>query len=334
MFINILHPILSLLIFGHTLNLMEQISSWVLLAIVILLIGLVVMIIIVTRKAKKAIETDSFWGTLLINIGQAIDHKQKMDKQPKPLTLPERKRNEFHNISPKSFYYIDKDEIELLSPQINSGLITKSVTTRNSKGESMSAKGGVKKVASVGTKSNTENEVVTEYVVLDDIVSKYNSIESFLLEKDILKFGFENFDFDENALNSFNRDCGIMQNVYGFEITIEQQEEHWKKIKKDAAYSYLNQLVDISGYVSLQSEFLVRELNDESCVLELNHDVNEFLEENDKINLKVIGSSRHLTQSAKRILTIGKNIQIVCVGKVIRWEPSSRTIEISPIAIY
>lgn len=312
---------------------MEQISSWILLVVIVLLIAFVITIILFVRKAKKAIETDSFWGALLINIGQAIERKQKMDKEPKPLTLPERKRNEFHNISPKSFYYLDKDEIELLNPQINAGLIAKSVTTRNSSGKSRSVNGGVNKV-SIGANSNKENEVVTEYAVLDDIVSKYNSVENFLFENNILKFGFENFDFDEKALDRFNNDCGIMFNVYGFEITLEQQENHWKKIKKDAADAYLHQLINVSGYVSLQSEFLVRELNDESCILELNHDVNEFLEEKDKIRLNVICSSRHLTPSAKRILTIGKNIQIVCVGKVIRWEPSTRTIEISPIAFY
>ena len=291
-------------------------------AVIIVILVLILIIYLVIRKGIKSLtneaEKDSFWPNLVINIGRAIEHKRITDAAPKALTLIEKKKNEICKTGLKTFYYLDKDEIELLFPQISNGIRLSSVTSRKKAGTSSEFSTSVPDTVKLGIGKNSENEVTREFSISNNISAQYNEIENYFIEQGSLTFGIEEFDFDEMAFANFKRDCGIMESTYNYVIKENEQEEHWRKIKKEAAKEYLKTIISSSGYVAIQSEIHVRKIENDSCFLNLNHPINNFIDVNEKISIEISCNKNCLTTFGQRTLVEGKSLQITQIGKVIR----------------
>jgi hypothetical protein len=306
----------------------------IILAILFLIIFVIHKISKSLKLVKQSVETDSFWGRLIISVGQAIDQKIAADKAPKILSIAEKKKHLIENTGLKTFYYLDKDQIDLLYPQISSGVILSTMTIKESSDKKKSLSTSIPEAISVEIGKNNSNETVKSFNVSENIISKYNEVEKYFMEKNSLTFGIEEFDFDEQALSNFTRDCSTMETAYEYKISEIDQEAHWKQIKRKKAYSYLPTIKNASGYVVIQAEFLVKQISDINYILNYNHIINGFLDAKDAILIELLCNKTHLTPSALQNFKNEKSIQLTLIGKVIRFDNSENTLEISPIAIY
>lgn len=212
----------------------------------IIILAILLLIIFVIRKVnkglklvKQTVETDNFWGRLIISVGQAIDQKIAADNAPKILSIAEKKKNLIEHTGLKTFYYLDKDQIELLYPQISSGVSLSNLTITETSDKKATLNTSIPETINVEVGKNTSNETVKSFNVSDSIINKYNAIERYFMNNKSLIFGIEEFDFDEQTFNFFKRDCGIMETTYEYKISELDQQAHWKQIKKKKAYSYL-----------------------------------------------------------------------------------------------
>lgn len=306
--------------------------------VIIIILGLILTLYFVIRKGIRSLtkeaEKDSFWPGLIINIGKAIEDKRIADAAPKPQSLIEIKKNAICKTGLKTFYYLDKDEIELLFPQISNGIRLSSVTTTKKEGKTTELGASASNSIKLGIGRNNQNESTQQYNVSNNISAQYNEIESYFIEQGSLTFGIEEFDFDEQAFANFKRDCGFMETIYGYAIKEHEQEEHWIKIKKEAAKEYLKIIISASGYIAIQSEIHVKKIENDTYFLNFKHPINNFIELDQKISIEIACNKNYFTPFGQRTLVEGKSLQITQIGKVIRWDDSTRTLEINPIAIY
>ncbi len=306
--------------------------------IVIVILTLILIIFLKIRKGLKSLtneaEKDSFWPGLIINIGRAIEQKRIADALPKAQSLIERKKEAICKTGLKTFYYLDKDEIELLFPQISNGVSLSSVKSTKKAGKTSELSASASNSIKLGIGKNSENELTHEFSISNKISAQYNEIENYFIEQGSLTFGVEEFDFDEQAFANFKRDCGIMESTYNYVIREHEQEEHWIKIKKEAAKEYLKTIISASGYIAIQSEIHVMKIENDTYFLNFKHPINNFIDIDQKISIEISCNKNYFTPFGQRTLVEGKSLQITQIGKVIRWDESTRTLEINPIAIY
>jgi hypothetical protein len=148
-------------------------------------------------------------------------------------------------------------------------------------------------------------------------------------------FGLDEFEFDKSSIDDFESVCNQMKSKFNLDIPDDMYATFFVDKMREFALEYIKKLASSSGYIALQSEFLVVDIADNDCILSRVHPLNQHLRPEDKEVKIQIGCSRSfLTPSGIATFKKGKSVKITSLGKVVSWDDKDKILEVSPIAIY
>ena len=306
-------------------------------AITILFIFIIIYAYVKFKNFAKAVsDKNNFWFTVFIAVGKTIDEKVEEQKKKSLPTPTDLKREAFKKRGLKTFYYLDKGQIEDLYPQISTDLELKRMETNTIKESGGAAELKAQQFAGIKANKTTKEDIKAVYENADkNLSSKYTEIENHFASYAELKFGLEDILDQNEAINEFKKACIEFTKKFMYEITEQQQQQHLNKILRMKALNHLKVLSKSTGYYAMQIEVKVIETNEEYYVLSYDHPVNQYLSEEDKkfqLNLKC--SNKNFTETGKHSMTKDKLFNVTCLAKVSSWDISTSTLELSPIAIY
>ncbi len=278
---------------------------------------------------------------IIAAIGQYLDQlSERVDEILTPLTpkkIPgDRKKEAILKMGPKTFYYLDENQIKDLYSQVSREPELRQIETRESK----ETKKGIcaKLVAPITARYEKDRaeETKKSYDVNLTLATMYNKVEQYLFDNDKVLFGLEEFDYDKKLIEELNSLISQLKTKLGEKSPLETlQKEFVSEKMNDFALKGIQKLSESSGYVAIQTEFLIVDIKEGSCILSFVHPLNEYLLKNDiEAKIQIICSKVPMSESGKSTFQKDKKIKITCVGKVVSWNDKENTLEISPIALY
>lgn len=260
-----------------------------------------------------------------VRLNRFINQEQKSDNSSK--------KESIRNLSPKSFYYLDEGQIADLYSQI-SELQPKQIETEEHRDKKKGVGSDMKVIKSdyeTGEESNTKK---TYQIEITSAV-KYNNIEEYLFDKDSVTFGIEEFQFDEKPINEFKAMCQKMKSDFKFDVPDDLQSKFVREKINGFASDKKKQISSTSGYIAIQGECQVKVAAGNGCELVYFHPLNNnLIDQSKKVSITVVCSNDCLTASGKNMFTNNNSINVVCLGKVVRWDEAKSCLVINPIGIY
>ena len=312
-------------------------TGYIIIAIAIAILALVIYY--VWTKIKNGVGTfftsglnaHGEFAEMILTLAEHINRK-KQEYEYNPRFYIEDERWLLDSQGPKTFYYLDEFQINDLYSQINqSSLFEYSEREKSASG----MEGGVD-LSPVAFKGNrrAEMERTKKFLIDNSIASKYSVIENYLKDNQLLNYGIAQFYTDEAQRQKFNDSCDNLEKEYKFKITEDERTKHWISLNKENAYPTLEEIKLISGNIAIQQNFSIEE-KDGQVKLYFQHPVNEYLEEKDRcVKICISCSEEKLTSSGRNYILAGKTIKATCIGKIIRWDDQTKTLEINPIAVF
>jgi len=250
------------------------------------------------------------------------------------VSIADKKKEAIKKMGPKTFYYLDESQVKDLYLQVIQEPEPKRIQTRETK----EVKGGIiGKFPMVEPKyeRGKTQEVTKDYDVEQVPAMRYNKVEQFFFDKGKVIFGLDEFEFDKSSIDDFESVCNQMKSKFNLDIPDDMYATFFVDKMREFALEYIKKLASSSGYIALQSEFLVVDIADNDCILSRVHPLNQHLRPEDKEVKIQIGCSRSfLTPSGIATFKKGKSVKITSLGKVVSWDDKDKILEVSPIAIY
>lgn len=250
------------------------------------------------------------------------------------VSLAEKKRKAILALGPKTFYYIDENQVRDLYTQVFQELKPKRIKTRETE---ETKKGITAKIKFLEPKyeKGRGKEVTKSYEVEQTLATMYNEIEQYLVENDKVTFGLEEFEYDKSSIAEFQAMCEHMESKLNFSVPEELQSKFLSDKMTDFAVQNLEKLSHVSGYVAVQGELSVVDISKDGYTLSLTHPLSQHLAPGVyDTTIQVTCTSDCVTPSGKSTFKRDKLIKITCLGKVVSWRTQDAALEIGPIAIY
>lgn len=250
------------------------------------------------------------------------------------VSLAEKKRKAILALAPKTFYYLDENQVRDLYTQVSQELKPKRIKTREIE---ETKKGITAKIKFLEPKyeKGRAKEVTKSYDVEQTSVMMYNEIEHYLVENDKVTFGLEEFEYDESSIAEFQAMCEHMESKLNFSVPRELRNKFVSNKMVDFALQNLEKLTRVSGYVAVQGELSVVDISKDGYTLSLVHPLSQHLAPGAyDTTIQVTCASDCVTPLGKSTFKRDKLIKITCLGKVVSWHTQDAVLEISPIAIY
>lgn len=287
-----------------------------------LVLGLLVFVLGTTRKMSGRI--DYLSEDILTDI---------LAVRTARVSISDEKKEAIQKMGPKTFYYIDESQVKDLYPQVFEELEPKRIQTREIKEVKKGIAAKLKLIEPKWEKGKAE-EVTKDYDVKQTPAMMYNKVEEFLLDKGKVIFGLDEFEFEKSSIDDFESMCDQIKSKFSVDIPDSVRTTFVSDKMREFALQYCEKLASSSGYVALQSEFLVHHISDNDCILYREHPLNEYLRPEDgKVMIKIRCLKSSLTPSGSGTFEEDKSVKITSLGKVVSWN-DKRVLEISPIAIY
>ena len=319
-------------------------AFWVLIGLFILIIT---VIFIVLRYLKT--RTEKFLGPFLGDTPEATFLKGLRDFSQK--RLEENQQEQFQAFlkheesamqksSIKSFYYLDRIQIDFLFSQIEGKEIhLKTVEKTKSSNKKLAARFTTAPL--VGSSEGESGSQLKEVYETSEkhIVKKYSIVEEFLFTEQNITYQFEEYDraVITEGIQFFKEQCEVLKKKFGYVISEEEQEAHIKKMHNRSAIRRIRGISNITGYVAFQLKVKLSEGSDLKDRYELiyDHPLNEFFtEETPPLQFKLICLKQNDLIKEGNTFSTGKSYSITVVGKVGGWDEENNTLEINPIAVY
>lgn len=237
-------------------------------------------------------------------------------------------------MGPKTFYYLDSDQVRDLHDQVGE-VQPREIETQESDSGLIGGSINLKFVQPKAEKSSSQS-TKKRYELQLTSVSMYNRVEEVFFEDGHVTFGIEDFDYDESGIEEFQSVCKYMEEQFNFPIPEDLQDKFKLQKAQEAAAEKVRALSALSGYAAVQAEFTVQTLGEKFCELSLDHPVNSTLQGGGKV-VKIVlnGSMTCLQPAGSAAFSVGNSVKLTTVGKIVRWEDSSDLrLIINPIAIY
>jgi len=267
------------------------------------------------------------------NISAMVDEiRSKLE--PDRGSVAQKKKEVFQKMGPKTFYYLDESQVKDLYPQVFQELEPKRIETRESK---ETKKGIAAKLRLIEPKyeSGRAEEKTKIYDVEQTPPMMYNRVEQYLLEKDRMTFGVEEFEFDKSSIDEFKSMCEQMQSKFNFNIPKDLQANFVSDKMREFTLQRVKELSGSTGYVAIQTEFSIIDIPDDAYILSFVHPLNEYLPKEDKkVRIRATCAKECMTSSGVSTFKKDKSVKITCLGKVVSWDNEDKILEITPIAIY
>jgi len=244
------------------------------------------------------------------------------------------KREAIQRMGPKTFYYIDENQVKDLYHQVSQELEPRRIETRKSEEtkKGIAAKLGI---AAPSYEKGSLEEITKTYEMEQSTAIMYNRVEQHLLEKDQIAFGLEDFEYEKSSIDELVSMCNQMRSRFNLNIPSALEESYVSDKMKEFALKDMERLSKSSGYVAILTEFMVADVTDHAYLLSFIHPLNKWLvQEDKKVTIQIICTKNYTTPSGVNTFRRGKLVKITCLGKVVSWSVENRNLEITPIAIY
>jgi len=260
--------------------------------------------------------------------------RHRFSSETDQLSISQEKKEAIQKGGPKTFYYIDKSQVEDLYLQIFQEPEPKRIEIRESKESRKGITGDLKVIKPRYEKGKAEE--TTKVYNPEKVPSiMFNKVEDRLLEDGKVAFGLEEFEFEKSSIDEFKSMCDQMQNKLNFDIPEDLQDKFISDKMKEFALQYTKKISASSGYVAIQTEFSIISIVDDIYTLSFVHPLNRYLpQESTKVRIQVICPEKHMTPSGHGTFKKDKSVKITCWGKVVSWNDKDKILEICPIAIY
>ena len=290
-------------------------------------IGAAIAAIIVTSLVKRDL------NRIVAGISDSV--VETLSKlEPDRVSVAQKKKEAIQKIGPKTFYYIDKDQIEDLYPQVNQELEPKRIETRESKETKKGVVANLRVIKPKYERGGAE-ETTKIYETKQTLSMMYNRVEQYLLEKGKITFGLEEFEFEESSIKDFKSMCDRMQSKFKFNIPDDLQANFVSDKMREFALQRIKELSGSTGYVAIQTESSIIDIPGDAYILSFVHPLSEYLPKEDKkVRIQVTCAKECMTSSGVSTFKKDKSVKITCLGKVVSWNNEDKILEISPIAIY
>ncbi len=265
---------------------------------------------------------------------ELVDSLRKFIGASTKASKAQKKKDAIMRMGPKTFYYLDESQVKDLYPQAFQEREPTRIETRESKGtkKGISAKF---EVISPKYERDSAQEKTEIYDIKQNPPIMYNKVEKYLFKGDKVKFGLEEFEFEESQINEVNSLFDKMRNEHKLNISKDMQDKIVSDKMKEFALQNVEKLSTSSGYVAIQTEFSVIEIYDGIYLLSFSHPLNDHLpQEETNVRIQVTCAKKYMCSSGESIFKKGKLLKITCVGKVVSWNDQDKILEINPIAIY
>jgi len=277
-----------------------------------------------------------FWVMFSRNLKRIEDRVsdfRELITQVKSRSTAERKKEIIQKTGPKTFYYLNEDQVKDLYPQVLQGLEPIRIETQERKSV-IKGIGARLKFFEPKYESGKVIQQTKTYEVQQKLPMMYNEVEQYLIEKGKITFGLEEFEFDKSLIDDFRSMCSQMRDKFNYLIPEDYQSKFVSGKMRDLALEWIKKLRDSSGYVAIQSEFLINEINN-ACMLIFDHPLNTHLSQDDTpVKIQISCAKKFMNLSALGTLRKDRPVKITCLGKVVSWDDQNSILEISPIAIY
>jgi hypothetical protein len=289
--------------------------------------GAAIAAIIVTSLAKR--DLDRIVASMSDSVVKILSKLE-----PDRVSVAQKKKEAIQKIGPKTFYYIDKDQIEDLYPQVNQELEPKRIETRESKETKKNVVANLRVIKPKYERGRAE-ETTKIYETKQTLSMMYNRVEQYLLEKGRMTFGLEEFEFEKSSIDEFKSMCDKMRSKFEFDIPEDLQANFVADKMREFAVLRVKELAGSTGYVAIQTELSIIDIPGDAYILSLVHPLNEYLPHEDKkVRIQVTCAKECLTSSGVSTFKKDKSVKITCLGKVVSWDNEDKFLEIAPIAIY
>jgi len=249
-------------------------------------------------------------------------------------SIAEEKKAAIQKMGPKTFYYLDERQVKDLYLQVFQEPEPKRIQTRETK-EAKVGIAGKFHVVEPKYERGKAQEVTKDYDVEQVPAMMYNKVEQFFFDKGRVTFGLDEFEFDESEIDDFESVCDQMKSKFKLDIPDDLYGTFLTDKMRDFAVEYIKKLASSSGYIALQSEFLIAGITDTDCILSRVHPLNEhLLSEDGEVKIQIGCSRSFLTPSGIAVFKKDKSVKITSLGKVVSWNDKDKILEVSPIAIY
>lgn len=312
-------------------------TGYILITLAIAILSLVIFI--VWTKTKNGVSTfftsglnpHGEFAELILTLAEHIN-KKKQEFEFNPRIYMQDERWLLDRQGPKTFYYLDEYQINDLYSQINQTPLSEFSEREKS---ASGYEGGVA-INPISIKGNkgVETERTKKFQIDNSVAGKYGIIENYLKDNQLLIYGIAQFYTDEAQRHKFIESCDKLEMEYKFKISEGERTKHWVSLNKENAYPTLEAIKHISGNIAIQQNFAIEE-TDGQIKLYFKHPINEYLEEKDRdVKICISCSKEKLTSSGKNYFVHGKTIKATCIGKIIRWDDQTKSLDINPIAIF
>jgi len=254
--------------------------------------------------------------------------------QASGVSIADEKKEAIRKMGPKTFYYLDQSQVKDLYLQVIQEPEPKRIQTRETK----EVKGGITgkfPVLEPKYERGKAQEVTKDYDMEQGPAMMYNKVEQFFFDKGRVIFGLDDFEFDESSIDDFESNCEEMKSKFNLDIPDDLRANFVLDKMREFALEYIKKLAGSSGYIALQSEFLVVDIADNDCILSRVHPLNlHLLPEDKEVRIQICCARNFLTPSGIATFRKGKSVKIASLAKVVSWNDQDKILEVSPIAIY
>jgi len=267
---------------------------------------------------------DSESGRIIVSVGT-----RNSDDKYASLSLPRT----------KSFYYLDEawvmDLYGQAFPEPEPTGITEQRATTKSHGIT-----ALFKFIQPSYRHESQSQTSTSYQPKSSPSARYNRVESYLLKRNDLLLGIEDFNYDKRMISRVESLAKQFPDKVNKPELREIVGRLIESIREAAAEESLGQLSRTTGMVIIQAEFTIypSALNrNGQCSLMYLHPLNAHLSEAEpaaKIEVTLFTNSTAIRPLGETTLTPGSNVKAIVAGSVVRWVPETNTLVVSPIAIY
>ncbi len=315
-------------------------TGYLLIAGAIIVFGIIIYIIYSKIKGgvitffTSGLNPHGEFSQLILSMADYINKKKNTQEESFPRHFIDDDRWLLESQGPKTFYYIDERQINDMYAQINQAPRLEEVTEKEK--ASSGVDGGLSSTAvSIKGTKGSESEKTKKYSIDNSAPSKYSYVESYLKDNLLINYGIAKFYTDHTQRVKFEEACNKLEQEFKFKVSENDRNQHWISLNKEFAYPTLDGIKNSSGNIAFQEDFTILEEVDGKVKLFFTHPINSFLEDGDKnVRICINCSKENLTQAGKTFLVSGKTIKATCVGKIIRWDEQTKSLDINPIAVF
>lgn len=311
-------------------------SQWSYIIIGLLTIGLIILVILITRSQIYRI---SRLYKIILELADKIE-KQNFEQRPFANAI-EMKRQQFLNIPNITFHYSDKDRITSFYNDYFSEPTIETMVSELVTEASGDLKAELPKLleAKIGSK-DVSKWISTMKLPETSLNGMFLRYQRETIKKGQVTIGLELVDIELSELQEFHNLIHQLNDRFGLPIATELVRQREVAIKEKAAESTLIKLEQARGSVLIEGKFLISEKSADFYECIYMHPVSDYFHESHKsvtISFLLMKSMIEKSVAGNYEQSLGQKIPLRVYGDV--WQPINRddqvwNILLTPLAVY